>query len=90
MVAGRVGAADRRRVRIHARCSRSALFEIANIGSGNAATALSEMLGRPVDISYPDATLVTVAEAADKIGSSVTASAVVETGSARRCRAACC
>ena len=58
----------------------SALFEIANIGSGNAATALSEMLARPVDISYPDATLVTVGEAADRIGSSVTASAVVETG----------
>lgn len=59
---------------------RSALFEIANIGSGNAATALSELLARPVDISYPDATLVTVGEAADRIGSSAAASAVVETG----------
>jgi hypothetical protein len=57
----------------------SALFEIANIGSGNAATALSELLDRPVEISYPDATLVTVGEAADRIGSSAAASAVVET-----------
>ena len=61
------------------RCSESALFEVANIGSGNAATALSEMLGRPVDISYPDATLATVAEAADKIGSASAASAVIDT-----------
>ncbi len=39
---------------------RSALFEVANIGSGTAATALSELLARPVEISYPDATLATV------------------------------
>ena len=58
---------------------RSALFEVANIGSGNAATSLSALLGRPVEISYPDAALVTVAEAADKIGSSAAASAVIET-----------
>jgi chemotaxis protein CheC len=32
-----------------------ALREIANIGSGTAATALSSMLGRPVDISVPKA-----------------------------------
>ena len=32
-----------------------ALREIANIGSGTAATALSSMLGRPVDISVPTA-----------------------------------
>ena len=31
-----------------------ALRELANIGSGNAGTALSSMLGRPVDISVPD------------------------------------
>ena len=29
------------------------LREIGNIGSGNAATSLSEMLTRPIDISVP-------------------------------------
>ena len=32
-----------------------ALRELANIGSGNASTALSGMLGRSVDISVPEA-----------------------------------
>ena len=32
-----------------------ALRELANIGSGTAATALSSMLGRPVDVSVPSA-----------------------------------
>jgi chemotaxis protein CheC len=40
-----------------------ALRELANIGSGNAATALSAMLGKQVDISVPTASAVPLAEA---------------------------
>jgi chemotaxis protein CheC len=58
---------------------RSALLEIANIGSGHAATALSELLGKPVEIGYAEALLATVAEAADRIGSAASPSAVVDT-----------
>ena len=58
---------------------RSALLEIANIGSGNAATALSQMLGKPVEITYAEALLATLAEAADKIGAAASPSAVVDT-----------
>jgi chemotaxis protein CheC len=45
-----------------------ALRELANIGSGTAATALSSMLGRPVDISVPSATAVPLADAVDAAG----------------------
>ena len=45
-----------------------ALRELANIGSGNASTALSGMLGRPVDISVPVASALPLAEAVDAIG----------------------
>jgi len=58
---------------------RSALLEIANIGSGNAATALSQLLGKPVEIAYAEALLATLAEAADKIGAAASPSAVVDT-----------
>jgi chemotaxis protein CheC len=58
---------------------RSALLEIANIGSGNAATALSQLLGKPVEITYAEALLATLAEAADKIGAAAATSAVVDT-----------
>ena len=58
---------------------RSALLEIANIGSGNAATALSQLLGKPVEIAYAEALLATLAEAADKIGAAASQSAVVDT-----------
>ena len=58
---------------------RSALLEIANIGSGNAATALSQLLGKPVEIGYAEALLATLAEAADKIGAAASPSAVVDT-----------
>lgn len=46
----------------------SALAESANIGSGNAATALSQMTGRPVDVSLPTAYTIPLADAVDKIG----------------------
>lgn len=45
-----------------------ALRELANIGSGTAATALSGMLGRPVDVSVPSATAVPLADAVDAAG----------------------
>ena len=45
-----------------------ALRELANIGSGNAGTALSSLLGRPVDISVPDALALPLAEAVEAAG----------------------
>lgn len=40
-----------------------ALRELANIGSGQAAAALSQLLGRPVDISVPTAAALPLADA---------------------------
>ena len=45
-----------------------ALRELVNIGSGNAATALSRMLGRPVDISVPNPRVLAVADAVEAVG----------------------
>jgi chemotaxis protein CheC len=45
-----------------------ALRELANIGSGNAATALSSLIGRSVDISVPNAVLLPLADAVDAAG----------------------
>ena len=45
-----------------------ALRELANIGSGNASTALSGMLGRSVDISVPEAQVLPLAEAVAAAG----------------------
>ena len=45
-----------------------ALRELANIGSGTAATALSAMLGRPVDVSVPSARALPLAEAVEATG----------------------
>jgi chemotaxis protein CheC len=45
-----------------------ALRELANIGSGNAGTALSSMLGKPVDISVPTAAALPLAEAVAVVG----------------------
>jgi chemotaxis protein CheC len=45
-----------------------ALRELANIGSGTASTALSGMLGRSVDITVPNAYVLTMAEAVGSIG----------------------
>src|ERR1700755_1011014 len=39
-----------------------ALRELANIGSGTAGTALSQLLGRSVDISVPNAVALPLAE----------------------------
>ena len=45
-----------------------ALREMANIGSGNAATSLASMLGRPVDLSVPMAVALPLAEAVEAVG----------------------
>ena len=45
-----------------------ALRELANIGSGTAGTALSALLGRPVDISVPTAAALELADAVDAAG----------------------
>jgi chemotaxis protein CheC len=45
-----------------------ALRELANIGSGTAGTALSQMLGRTVDISVPNALALPLADAVDAVG----------------------
>jgi chemotaxis protein CheC len=45
-----------------------ALCEAANIGSGTAATALSSMLGRTVDLCVPRALVLELADAVDTVG----------------------
>jgi len=45
-----------------------ALRELANIGSGTAGTALSQLLGRSVDISVPNAVVLPLAEAVEAVG----------------------
>ena len=45
-----------------------ALQELASIGSGTAATALAQMLGRPVDITVPRARALGLADAVDAAG----------------------
>lgn len=45
-----------------------ALRELANIASGTAATALSQMLGREVDLSVPRALALPLADAVDTAG----------------------
>jgi chemotaxis protein CheC len=45
-----------------------ALRELANIGSGTAATALSGMLGRPVEITVPNPLLLPLNDAVDAVG----------------------
>ena len=44
------------------------LREIANIGSGSAATSLSDMLGQPVDIFIPEVGIAGYNEAYEKLG----------------------
>jgi chemotaxis protein CheC len=45
-----------------------ALRELANIGAGTASTALSEMLGRAIDLSVPVARVLPMADAVDALG----------------------
>jgi chemotaxis protein CheC len=57
----------------------SALAEIANIGSGHAATALSMLVSRPVDVGYSKAVLTVLARALDELGEPMNRSALVDT-----------
>ena len=45
-----------------------ALREICNIGMGHAATALNQMIGRPISLSIPETSLVPLAEVPDLMG----------------------
>jgi chemotaxis protein CheC len=55
-----------------------ALREMSNIGSGNAATALANMLGQSVDLHVPTALALELADAVDAVGSAEdTVSAVI-------------
>jgi chemotaxis protein CheC len=45
-----------------------ALTEVANIGSGHAATALSSMIGRSVELRVPRARALSVADAVEAVG----------------------
>jgi chemotaxis protein CheC len=45
-----------------------ALGEISNIGAGNAASALSQLLGVTVDLGVPSASLVPLARASEQVG----------------------
>jgi chemotaxis protein CheC len=45
-----------------------ALRELASIGSGTAATALSQLLGRPVELAVPRALALGLADALDAVG----------------------
>nr|WP_221626910.1 chemotaxis protein CheC [Cohnella lubricantis] len=46
------------------------LREVGNIGAGNAATALSRMLDKPVDMSVPTVSFVPFESIADRVGGS--------------------
>ncbi len=45
-----------------------AIREVVNIGAGNAATALSEMLGKPVDMGVPNVELVSIYDISERFG----------------------
>ena len=45
-----------------------ALRELANIGSGTAGTALSSLLGSPIELSVPSASALELAEAVEAAG----------------------
>lgn len=49
-----------------------ALREIGNIGSGNAATALSETIGKPVNIDIPTVKILDINEAVEVLGGAET------------------
>ncbi|GKU78648.1 chemotaxis protein CheC [Paenibacillus sp. L3-i20] len=46
------------------------LKEVGNIGAGNAATALSKLLDKPVDMAVPRVSLVPFEEVAERVGGS--------------------
>ena len=59
-----------------------ALREIGSIGTGNAATALSQMLGKPVRITLPEVRIMEYNEAIEWIGGpeAITAGVLAQLG----------
>jgi chemotaxis protein CheC len=55
----------------------SALREVGNIGAAHAATALSEMIGRPVELSWAEALIVPQSRVGEHTGSPLAASVAV-------------
>jgi chemotaxis protein CheC len=53
---------------IYSEFQMSAIQELGNIGTGSAATALSQMVGQPTDIDPPLVDFVPIAEAAERVG----------------------
>ncbi|MCK5218846.1 chemotaxis protein CheC [bacterium] len=47
---------------------RDAFQELGNIGSGNAATALSQLVGRTIDMSVPEVLLIPIEQVPDIVG----------------------
>ncbi len=54
---------------VYSEMEMSAIREIANIGTGTAATALGQLIGRGIDIAVPAAEFVPLGEVAERIGS---------------------
>ncbi len=44
------------------------LKEVGNIGAGNAATALSQLLNRPIDMGVPTVQMLPFEEVSEKVG----------------------
>lgn len=65
---GRKGAANLMDMETFSHLQLDAMREVGNIGAGNAATALSVMLARPVDMDVPKAELVSIYELAEYYG----------------------
>jgi chemotaxis protein CheC len=61
----------------------SALREVGNIGAAHAATALSEMIGRPVELSWAEALIVPQSRVGEHTGSPLAASVAVTVPLAR-------
>ncbi|HVV58533.1 MAG TPA: chemotaxis protein CheC [Gaiellaceae bacterium] len=55
-------------MKIYSELELDALRELANIGSGTAATALSQMLARTIDVSVPTALALPLNEAVETVG----------------------
>ena len=49
---------------------RDALRELGNIGAGNAATALSQLLGRTINMSVPEVMIIPVEKVPEQVGGS--------------------
>ncbi|HBZ53395.1 MAG TPA: CheY-P-specific phosphatase CheC [Eubacterium sp.] len=57
-----------------------ALKEISNIGTGNAATALSKLLNQKIDMTVPNALLLEINDVSEKLGGSDKVMAGIITG----------